>query len=244
MINCALFLKQAGIKKVPDSTERLQGYKIPFVGFRFFLSKPKLWLTPLLGTLFAWVLLFSVFLVIIYSMWPQADASMTEIMKSIAVGSFSCMALWVFIVPVFLNLSFEHLIKQVYLDQGDSIHPLSFVKTCLSGCYVLVKTLHWRLVWIVLAGMIIFVCAPLIFFVVQLAVAHSAVLDGCDLSLNIKGVNAETRLRLIQQHKRGILAGGVLGGIVSSVFMPTVLVWLFWIPGLYVGACLWVREWV
>lgn len=233
---------------MPDSTEKLQGYKSPFVGFRFFLSRPKLWLIPLLGTLLAWFLLFCVFLMMIYSMWPNADSSnqhyMLEVMKSIGIGTLICVALWVFILPVLLNLSFEHLIKKVYIDKGDIIQPLSFFKTCLSGCYVLVKTLHWRLAWVVLALAMIFVCTPLIFFVFQFAVAHIAVLDGCDLSLNIKGINATTRLTLIKQHKRGILAGGIVGGVVSCVFMPTVLVWLFWIPSLYVGACLWVREWV
>lgn len=232
---------------MPDTLKTVAGYDSPFIGFRFFLGKPKLWLIPLLGTLCAGFLLAFSLLIVTYNAWPIRQSSEAlyffKIFQALGLGATTALALWVLVLPFFLNLCFEKLIKRVYLAKGEILPSVSFFKTACSGSYILVKTLHWRLFWIVLGMLMMFACAPLTFLILQIGIAHTAMLDGCDLSLGLKGMNAKKKLELIRKHRIGIVAGGITGGIVSCFLMPTVLVWLFWMPGMYVGAALWVHEW-
>lgn len=233
---------------MPDPKQAVEGYESPFIGFRFFLSKPKLWLIPLIGMCVTWLILFSIVFFVTYKAWPEQQPSQIKytwkIVQAIGFGVMIGLSTWLVLFPFLLNLAFEHLIKQVYLAKGDTLSPLPFFQTVFSGGYVVVKTLHWRIAWIVLGCVMIVVCAPITLLIFQLGMTHSALLDGCDLSLSVKGMHASARLALLRKHKLGILLGGIIAGVVSTFLMPTVLVWFFWIPGIYVGAALWACEWV
>jgi len=200
-----------------------------------------------MGTLFAWFFLFCVFFIVTYKAWPLKQVSHTLYMfkslQALGFGALVALILWMFIFPFVLNLCFERLIQHVYMAKGVTLPSVSFFKTACSGGYILLKTLHWRCFWIVVAAVMIFVCAPVSLLVLQMGIAHTALLDGCDLSLGVKGMGAGQKLMLIRKHRMGIAAGGVIAGLVSCLLMPTILVWLFWIPGIYVGAALWVHEW-
>ena len=225
----------------------ISGYNSPFIGFRFFLSKPKLWLVPLMSTLAAWFLLFCLFIFVAYRLWPintPSDLKYTlKAFQSLGIAAIVALMAWVFLVPFFLNVCFEGLLKKVYLAKGDILQPLSFFKAFSSGAYIFVKTLGWRLFWVVLGALMVIAFGLAAMLVAQLGIAHIALIDGCDLSLSLKGMEGKQKLILIRKHRLGILAGGCIAGIVSFFLMPTILIWLFWIPGIYVGASLWVREW-
>lgn len=225
----------------------ISGYNSPFIGFSFFLSKPKLWLIPLISTLAAWFLLFCLFIFTAYHLWPTnttSDLKYTlKIFQSLGIASIIALMAWVFLIPFFLNICFEGLLKKVYLAKGDILMPLSFLKTLSSGTYIFIKTIGWRLFWVVLGLIMILIFGPATLLVVQLGMAHIALIDGCDLSLSLKGVEGKQKLVLIKKNRLGILFGGCIAGLVSFFLMPTILIWLFWIPSIYIGAALWVREW-
>lgn len=233
-------------RKVPE--EMISSYEAPFAGFRFFLSKPKLWLIPLLGTLLAWICLVAIMLIVTYKAWPTKGSSETlylfKIFQAVGAGAMVSLLAWIFVFPIILNLFFEHLIKHVLIAKGDVIPSTGFFQTAWSGVYILLKTWHWRLLWVVLGLIVIWVCAPLALILFQLGIIHAAMIDGCDLTLGLQGVTPQKKWELIKKHRIGLLVAAIIGGIVSCFLMPTVLVWLFWIPGIYVGAALWVRTWV
>lgn len=225
----------------------ISGYNSPFIGFGFFLGKPRLWLVPLLSTLAAWFLLFCLFIFVAYHLWPmntQSDLRYTlKVFQSLGVAAIVALMAWVFLIPFFLNICFEGLLKKVYLAEGDVLEPLSFFKTFSSGAYIFIKTLGWRIFWVFFGALMIVAFGPATLLIVQLGVAHIALIDGCDLSLSLKGIEAKQKLVLIRKNRLGILSGGCIAGLVSFFLMPTILIWLFWIPSIYVGAGLWVREW-
>jgi hypothetical protein len=227
--------------------KKISGYQSSFVGMGFFLSKPKLWLIPLLSAFLAWLLLFFVFIIVAYQLWPHHESAhlkyTLKAFQALGIGAIAALVLWVFFIPFFLNLCFEQLLKKVYLAKGDVLAPLSFFSSISSSAYILFKTFGWRIFWIVLGGLMIIASAPLALIIAQLGIAHIALLDGCDLSLSLKGIESKKKWALIKHYRLGILSGGCVAGLVSVLVMPTILVWLFWIPAIYIGACLWVRQW-
>lgn len=225
----------------------MKGYKSPFVGFIFFISKPKLWWFPLMGMLFAWGILLTIFVLVVYSVWPGKTDShinyVLNIIQALAISSLVVLMAWLFVLPIFFNMCFEKLLKKIYLIKGDVLESPSFFKMLSSSMYVFVKTLGWRILWVVLAGVTLFLWTPMTLVVVQLGMAYTALLDGCDLSLSLKGVVAKQRLVLIRKYHLEILLGGIIAGIVSFCLLPTFLIWLFWIPSIYIGAYFWTHEW-
>lgn len=232
-------------RKAPDSASPIEGYEAPFVGFRWLLGKPRLWLLPILGTLIAWCMLLAVLLLVTYKVWPLKGSTLysLKIFQALGIGSIAALVAWLFVFPVILNFFFEHLIKHVLLAKGDSLPETSFFRAAWSGIYILLKTWHWRVFWIILGIAMLWICAPLAFVILQLGVVYVALIDGCDLTLGLQGVVTSKKWEFIKAHQKGFIAGAFTGGIVSCFLMPTVLVWLFWIPGIYVGAALWVRTW-
>jgi hypothetical protein len=225
----------------------MRGYRSPFVGFFFFISKPKLWLVPLLGMLVAWFSLFVIFIMVAYSVWPEKAGShvtyVLNIAQALAVSSLVVLITWLIVLPVFFNMCFEKLLKKVFLIKGDVLASPSFFNMIASSMYVFIKTLGWRLLWVLIGVLTFFIWTPMTLVVVQLGMAYTALLDGCDLSLSLKGVVAKRRLVLIRKYHLEILFGAIVAGIVSAFLLPTFLIWLFWIPSIYIGAYFWTYEW-
>lgn len=225
----------------------MRGYRSPFVGFLFFISKPKLWCIPLMGMLFAGVLLLTIFIMVFYSIWPDKGVShlayALNITQALGISALVILLIWLVVLPLFFNMCFEHLLKKVHLMKGGVLETLSFFNTLTSSMYVFVKTLGWRFLWLIFSGVTFFLWTSMTLVVVQLGMAYTAVLDGCDLNLSLKGVVAKQRLLLIRKHHLEILFAGIVAGMVSAFLLPTLLIWLFWIPSIYVGAYFWINEW-
>ena len=75
-----------------------------------------------------------------------------------------------------------------------------------------------------------------------MAIAHTAMLDGADLSLAMLGHDPGFRLNWIKRHHFNLLISGFVGGILSFILSVTLLGWFFLLPSLYVGAFLLVIE--
>ncbi len=225
----------------------ITGWNCAVVGFGFFLAKPKLWLGPLLTTLLCWLFLFAAFFLTTYFSWPASHIGWAKytlkIFQALGIASAVVLALWSFVMPGFLNWAFENMIRKVLLLKGESLPKAQYFKSFASSFYVMGKTILWRAIWLFIA----IICA--IFFGVigliisQVAFGHIAVLDACDLCLNIRGIKGRDRYDLLRTNFVGILSGGLIGGLLGFVLIPTVIGWIFWLPGVYAGCALWTRFW-
>ncbi|PCI92451.1 hypothetical protein COB11_07350 [Candidatus Aerophobetes bacterium] len=229
-----------------DNKPKIQGYSAPFVGFCFFLSKPRLWFLPVLAMLFSWIVLFAIGVLVAYYAWPKTDVSWLytsfKIFRALGLAAFAAVFVWIIFFPIFLNICFEKLLKKVYLAKGDTFEPLSSYKALVSGFIIFKKTILLRFFWILLCLVAAFIYGPLGMVASQIAIAHISFIDGLDLSLSLKGLDANARYALIKKYRVSLIVGGFIGGLVGFVFLPTLIVWLFWIPSLYIGACLFARE--
>lgn len=218
----------------------------PFKGFVFFLSKPKLWPLPLLAVLFSWMILFAVGIYVAYIFWPSAPMNFGyasyKIFRALGFASLAALGTWVFIFPLFLNFCFEKLLKKVFLAKGAYLEPLSFHKSLLSSLWVFKKTFFIRIFWLGLSLFTAFTFGPFSILLSQMAIAHLAFIDGMDLSLSLLGKDVDTKIRILSRQKASIFWAGILSGLFSFFLIPTFIVWIFWIPSVYVGASLYIQE--
>lgn len=234
------------MKQHMENKPKLQGFSAPFVGFSFFLSKPRLWWIPILTMLLCFLFLAAVGTFVAYYSWPKTDVSWMyksyRIFRALGLGAFSAVLIWILFFPTFLNVCFEKLLKKVFLAKGEEIQPLSTAKALLSGLIIFKKTIFLRFIWLLVCFVTPFVYGPLGMVVSQVAIAHLAFIDGVDLSLTIKGLDAQKRFLVIHHNRFSLFMAGVIGGVIAFFFLPTLIIWLFWIPSLYVGALLFAIE--
>lgn len=228
------------------SERKVTVYNSTFVGLTYFLTRPKLWLLPLMGMLIVWVVIASIFLFTSYYSWPQIEGShlkySLKILQSLAIASVCSLLGWIVLTPVILTLCFEHLLKKVYLLHGDAIESISLLKSVSSSCSVFIKTIGMRLIWVVIGFVLVFILTPLSPLVLQIAISHFALIDGCDLSLALRGKNISERVSFLKKNKFRLFFSACILGCVGVFLMPTMLIWMFWIPSIYIGMCLWVRQ--
>lgn len=225
----------------------ITGWNCSITGFGYFLSRPKLWLGPIFATLICWIFLFLIFLIVTYFAWPSSDLGWTKyslkILQALGLASMAALFLWAFIIPSFLNWAFEKMIQKIFLSKGENIAKIPWFSGFASGFYVVGKTIFWRILWLMIAFFFAFFSGVLGLLISQIALGHIALLDACDLSLNVRAFSARDRYLLLKKNTLGILSGGLISGIFSAILIPTVIGWLFWLPGVYAGCALWTRFW-
>lgn len=227
--------------------QTITGWNCSTFGFGYFLSKPKLWFVPLLTTLLCWILLFIVFFLTMYFSWPASHIGWSEytlkIFQALGIASVVIVIFWCFVIPGFLNWAFENMVRKIFLTKGESLPRIKYFQSFTSSFYIMGKTLFWRVLWLIA----VVICS--IFFGViglllsQIALGHIALLDACDLCLSIRGFKGKDRYQLLKANTIGILSGGLLAGVLSFALVPTVIGWIFWLPGVYSGAALWTIFW-
>ncbi len=221
--------------------------RMPFIGFTYFLTRPYLWLKPLVAALFTWFILCLAFFLVTFYAWPPATEAALPytwgIFKAIGIASIVLLLLWALIFPLFLVLSFESMLKRILHDQGKQPHNEPFFRGLKNAARFLIKTLGRRLFWPLLTLVITFTFPPIAFFISQIGFGAIALLDGCELSLILRGHPPQQRWAMLKAKRFEILLAAVSAGILSTVLSLTLIAWIFLLPGLYVGALLWTESW-
>jgi hypothetical protein len=227
--------------------EKITGLNSSLVGFGYFLARPNLWIAPLFATLLSFIILIGVFIFVAYFSWPHADTGWLVyfwgIFKSFGYASVAILGLWVSLFPIVLNVAFEKMTARVLHEEKQSVKLEGTFSAVISSIQVIFKTLGWRLFWPFLSLIFLFISAPLTVCLAQMGMGHIAIIDGCDLSLSVQGVKGKDRLFLIKKEWKSILLAGIMAGFLSMILTTTVIGWLFWLPGVYVGTTLWSMNW-
>lgn len=212
----------------------------PFIGTGFFMGRPKYWFFPLLTVFFSFLVLVSLLIGITWYLWPVSDHQMTHyifhIFKALGIASLIALLLWVFLFTFVLNLAFQQMIRKAYYEVEVKLHEEGIWRAAISSIAFFKRTLFWRFFWPLAALILTFLAPPMSYFVSQLAIGHMAVIDGFDLSLSLKGLPGEKRFHLYKSWSLQLFIMGMVAGIGSFFLFPTLILWAFWIPGVYIGA--------
>lgn len=252
----------------------------PLRGLSYFISHPRLWLRPLVGTALGYGLILLIFLGVLYLAWPDGTATVPPpppettggedggfwaaigdwfgglwdgfagffgwLFTYLAAFGWAILAAllgWALLLPLIMGFAYEHLVRRVFHHEAVATADETVITAIFSASQVLLRTLHWRLLWPAISlGSIFFVpfLAPLIG---QFGLSHIAAIDGCDLALSLRGVTGKERSRLIAQHRRGMWGGVWVATAIGLVMGVTFLAWLLFLPMVFTGTALWVAHW-
>lgn len=216
-----------------------------FEGFFFYLARPRFWLSSLGFMIFAWFLFFSFFLFVLYSFWPSNQSvsiSYTiKMLEAVGIASACSIGFWVFIFSFVSNQVFESLIRKIMIERGSFVHPISWVRSLKEAFLFFYKTLFWRVFW-VLASVICYFLGPVSLLISQVGLCHLAFIDGCEMTLLLMGAPFSQRFAFYIEHHKKVIISSVFFGIISLFFIPSILLWLFWVPSLYIGASFFSME--
>jgi len=217
------------------------------VGFGYFISRPYLWLAPLLAALISFFVLLAAFFLTAYISWPEGSAGWFSytwgVFKSLVYASLTLVALWVSVFPVILNFAFENMIGKILHDERAPILGQGALQAVTSSIQVMFRTLGWRLLWPAATLIALFFFGPLAMFLAQVGMGHIAVIDACDLSLTVQGEPVSHRIQALKSRTLPILTAGFIAGMLSMILTTTIIGWIFWLPGLYAGCTLWTLRW-
>lgn len=219
----------------------------PVMGLGYFLARPYLWIGPLFATLIALIVLMSVFIFVAYFSWPSEGAGWFAytwgILKSFGYAAIAILALWVSLFPIILNVAFERMCGRILHEQKKPVKGEGIGQATLSSIQVIFRTVGWRLFWPFAAIFCLLFFNPLAIFVVQMGMGHIAIIDGCDLALSVQGIKGRERIQMLKERRGALFVSGFIAGLLSIVLTATVIGWLFWLPGIYVGTVLWSMNW-
>jgi hypothetical protein len=217
------------------------------LGIGYFMVRPYLWLAPLFATLISFFVLTAVFFCTAYFSWPESTSTWLSytwgIFKALGYASLILVALWVSVFPVILNYAFENMIGKILHEQHVPIKGEGAFKAMISSIHVIVRTVGWRLFWPLVILITLFFFGPLSMILAQVGMGHIAIIDACDLSLTLQGVNTKQRIHALKSQRMSILAAGLIAGVLSMILTATIIGWLFWLPGIYAGCTLWTLTW-
>jgi len=229
------------------NTNNITATNSTIVGFGYFVSRPYLWLAPLMTALLCFFVLLSTFFLTAYIAWPQVGNGWFDytwgIFKSLGYASFAILALWVSVFPIILNFAFENMIGKILQEHHVPIKGEGMMRATVSSVQVIVRTLGWRLFWPIVTLFSLFIFGPLALFLAQIGMGHIAIIDATDLSMAIQGIPGKKRIQEIRNRFPQLLTAGIIAGMLSMILTTTIIGWLFWLPGVYAGCTLWTLNW-
>ena len=218
-----------------------------FIGIGYFATRPYLWLAPLLAALVSFIVLIMAFFIVSYASWPTSTLSFLSytwgVFKSLGYASLAVIALWVSVFPIILNFAFENMIGKILHDKQVPIKNEGAFKATASSIHVIFRTLGWRFFWPLATLITLFIFGPLAMILAQIGMGHIAMIDAADLSLTLQGRAAKNRIHALKSRRLPLLTAGLIAGFLSIILTTTIIGWLFWLPGIYAGACLWTLTW-
>jgi hypothetical protein len=133
--------------------------------------------------------------------------------------------------------------RKILKEEGAEVVEESLIHSLRSGLTVLFRTLGWRIFWPIFALICTFTLGPIGVLVGHIGLGHIASIDATDLSLSLLGYKGSERIEQIRQRRTAIFLSGVVAGALGFLLGLTVVAWLFWMPGVFAGAPLWVKTW-
>ncbi|MCH9613728.1 MAG: hypothetical protein SP1CHLAM54_07370 [Chlamydiia bacterium] len=223
----------------------MQGYRAPLDGFKAFVTRPFLWFGPLLWSLLTVFLLAALFFVVMVKTWPTTSSNAHHILgvlKAFGYGMFAVLLAWIVVFPFVLAIAFEGMLGKFFLEKRISVQSEGVMRSIQSAIFITWKTLLIRLSWGGVTILSIWFMPPLGIFITNMAIAHIALLDGSDLALSMVGRDRHFRLDWIKRHSFRLFMGAFVGGILSLLLSITMIGWLFFLPGMYLGAAMLVID--
>lgn len=223
----------------------------PLSGLWAFLARPGRWWRPLLMTALLWALIMLSALGALWLSWPATVPeswwdTLLAYSLPFAWAALCLLAGWLLVFPLAMGLAYETLARACLRDQGVAISELALMRGLMAGLSFLLRTLHWRLGWLLL-GVLALIVPGLNLVALPIAalgLGHVALLDACDLCLGLQGLSGRERSELLAEHREELLIAGLLAGFAGQLLGLTLIGWWFWMPGLVCGAAQATPRWI
>lgn len=214
----------------------------PFKGLVFFLCHPGLWGWALLGTTLSAFLTFYACFKTIAMTFPsareQGAAYTWHLFQSLGWGLLAFVLMIAIVFPLIFNACFaKGLAKHIRAEQKGDLF-----QAWVSSLWVFFRTLRWRILWPLFLLVSIFALPIFVFPLSLIAANHLAVIEAADLILSLYGWDAKKRVAWL--HSQGIecFVAALSGALLSFLLGLTIVGWLVWIPAIYCGVFLWIRN--
>lgn len=213
-------------------------FRAPLKGFSFFIKKPELWSQALAWTLGVYLYFFGLIIFLLKVRAPAnflKEGTLANFYPSLAWALGLSLAGWFFGVSVLYTFVVLRLFSKI-TNSGREYSLLSKVKKSFNLLY---QNGCWRVFWVIFVFLAAYFFGPFSIVLFQVALAHIALLDSFSLNFD----NSSTSLpKNSTSDSWGFAGGGVLGGLFGFFCVPTIIVWLFWLPSLYIGIHLLKHE--
>jgi hypothetical protein len=219
----------------------------PFSGLAYFFSHPSLWGWALLGTLVSGTITLFVCIKVVAWTFPEAANGVWglyfwHVMKALGWGLFALVLMISIVFPLIFNGCFAKGFS-VILKREKIVHSEeSLAGAIASSFWVFFRTLKWRILWPLLLLAALLFLPFLIFPLSLIAANHLVVIESADLILSLFGKQASTRVHWISRHGTECFAAALSGTLLSFLLSLTVVGWLLWIPAMYCGVFLWIKN--
>lgn len=218
----------------------------PFAGCSLLISRPRLWGVALSSLLLSCAVISFLFVNIAYFLWPQHHEGVLKtsltLLQVLALSSTLCFLVWVLVFSFVLMPVFKYLVKKSLIVKETSLQHGNWKSDLSSYLSFFIKTFAWRFSWFCLALASVFIAPACSFVIIQIGIVHLVLMDGCELSLSLQGQSLKTIRAWIKKRQLSLLFSAIVSGLISLMLLPTLIVWLFWIPGIYIGTALWVAQ--
>ncbi|MDA3960088.1 MAG: hypothetical protein PF961_04820 [Planctomycetota bacterium] len=222
----------------------------PIRGLGYFLRHPRLWLEPMVFTLAGWCVVLGLAIGVAWTTWPGESVegwwgTTVAVLIALGWGAVALVFSWLALIPVLIGLAYEALVKRVMTANGVELGTESTISSMKSSAIILLRMLPFIVMYPILALIcnLTGILAPLGLFIGQFGLAHIATMEAGDLCLSVRGLSGSQRWRVLQTHRRDILASAFVGALLSMLLSFTFVGWLLFLPAMFTGAALWIGSW-
>lgn len=218
-----------------------------FRGLGYFLSHPRLWFLAFLAVFILSVVLLGIFVFVVILAWPPSVLSfghkLWDIFKAVGLGTAGVLVGFVILMPLIVTLALDKMVRKLLSHEEGKVVEVGFFKSIYSSTVIFFKTFFWRLFWPIVGIFSALFLGPIGAFISQMGIGHLAVIDGVDLALALKGLGTKRRVDLYRDKRGAIFVVGFFSAILSMALSITILGWFLWVPAVFCGTALWVKDW-
>ena len=214
----------------------------PVTGFKHIALRPRLWPGIVMGSLGGPVLVTAAAVILAWVYWPE-DVTPSAVVK-LAFNIVAGLAVFLAVMLPFLKgKAGQAVLRPILAAHGIEIEGNGKARTFKQQMVYLLRTLPWRIVWIVVVVWAANRDADLAKIVALWAIGRLMVLDACDQVLTIIGMPFGKRRWNLAKHGVPMVLAGLVAGIAAVISLITVFGWMLWAPGVFAGACGYVLRW-
>ncbi len=219
-----------------------------FIGLGYFSSRPYLWWKTIFVVVPCWAILFFIFTLVSFDQWQSPENvlqndSLMNSLNAFALANIVILLIWSFLTPLLINYLFEKLISRVYLELQITFKIMDYWHFFHAMWVLFLATAFWRIFWPALAFVALRIFSPLSLAISQFGLGHIGALDASILATILLGYSTKDCRVLIKKFRFSILLIGLSSGMMSVFLLTTIMGWIFWLPGMYIGVALfWKRK--